>query len=374
MATRGALVAALIALLHAPWARAQIEITAARPAWLDEEIIAAFNATPEFQVLRKVPCIGYVREQLLPNRSILTAYRMSHTSGLPTSAQIHIAHGDPWLAGRLAAEMRGYYPNDRAAATQFYRTFSRGNVTWESASINTSEGATSGTSQLLSNDRGLRTVEAELAAGRGTIGKPYGWWGHVDQVVTANPNGKYYVAWNHGRPVLMEELASGRTVAREYGDTAALTATGEPMNMTRMARIGNARVPYLGRAFGLLGVLNFAVHAAKDGPEATLVGFGQGLITYAIATRVVIVASFVGARMLGSRVTYAATARFVGTRIIPVVGWIILALDTFLLAASWYYDVEITWGKIWEAITGKLDKPQVLAGPPPAADQALYLD
>jgi len=144
------------------------------------------------------------------------------------------------------------------------------------------------------------------------------------------------------------------------------------MNLVRLTRFGGTRVPYVGAASFLLLAVNFALHAGHDGLQATTIGFGVGMVTSAFVTGAVVGAAWLAGRVISANAA-GACARWVGSRFIPVVGWVLLALDTFLIGASYYYGVEITWGKIWDVITGEIDKPTVIAGPT-APDENLYLN
>lgn len=167
------------------------------------------------------------------------------------------------------------------------------------------------------------------------------------------------------------------------------SATGGVDNtmLTRFRSWGNARVPYTpsfrASSFGMMG-LAFFLHAKREGVVPTAGGFVVGGLVWEGLTR----GTVWGASRLVGLVSAQAGARVAlfGSRAIPVVGWVILAADVIKESLFWAYGVDQQalasiggdrwggWGAIWDAWTGKLDKPTSLAGIPPPADQGAYYD
>jgi hypothetical protein len=157
--------------------------------------------------------------------------------------------------------------------------------------------------------------------------------------------------------------------------------------LTRFRSWGNAKVPYTpsfrASSFGLMG-LAFALHARKEGVIPTAAGFVVGGLVWEGVTR----GAVFGASRLAGLISAQAGVRVAtwGARAIPVVGWVVLAADVIKESLFWTYGLDQEalasiggdrwggWGAIWDAWTGKLDKPTSLAGIAPPPDQSAYYD
>jgi hypothetical protein len=155
----------------------------------------------------------------------------------------------------------------------------------------------------------------------------------------------------------------------------------EGLNLTRLRRIGGARIPYTPSIGGAMMGVSFALHASKDGLGPTLVGAGVGVVAWETGTRATVWAVGSAARLGGRAVAGRAAgvvagrvATKIGTRAIPIVGEVLLAADIALFISNKIVGYDATWGEVWDAWTGKLDAPTRIAGLPPPPDQALYVE
>jgi hypothetical protein len=172
------------------------------------------------------------------------------------------------------------------------------------------------------------------------------------------------------------EPAPGMTYTIEVSAFSPMPepAAAPEMNLSFFRRVGGARVPYVKAGTPILLGVNMLLHLIKGKFDPmVVVGFGTGLVTFTAASATLTGAAWLGGRLISATAAKTA-ARFMWTRFIPVVGWVLLAADTFLVGCSLYYGVDITWGKIWDAWTGELDKPTSIPPPPAVVDWDKYIE
>jgi hypothetical protein len=163
------------------------------------------------------------------------------------------------------------------------------------------------------------------------------------------------------------DIVGDRVVAVRVGPPPAALGASNGLNLTSIWRAGNARIPYTPSIGGVLAGVSFALHASKEGINTnTLVAAGAGVVAWELGTRATV-------KAIGW-VAGETAAKWVGGRLIPIVGEALLCADIALFVANRIVGAEATWSDIWDAYTGKLDKPTHIAGPPPPPDQGDYYD
>lgn len=178
------------------------------------------------------------------------------------------------------------------------------------------------------------------------------------------------------------QAATEAPVAEPAGASMVETARpAEGLNLTSLRRVGGARIPYTPSIGGAMMGVSFALHASKEGLVPTVVGAGVGVVAWEVGTRATVwavgAAARVGGQLIAGRAAGVAAGRLatrLGTRAIPIVGELLLAGDIALFLTNRIAGYDATWGEVWDAWTGKLDKPTNLPGLPGPPDQAFYIE
>jgi hypothetical protein len=124
---------------------------------------------------------------------------------------MQVGHINSWASMTRACEMRGIYFYDRSGLTQGFHIFNQDNLVLQMSGQNMSQGAAG---QQIGNAHANAAVDQclQLGIAYSNNNRPYGWWGGLDRLVTAQPDRQFRIITQPSGPPLIVDRCTGQVV------------------------------------------------------------------------------------------------------------------------------------------------------------------